>query len=68
MFIYMPQRTSDVLLTVFQSLLVDGIIFVTSIQKLVAMIVGKTVKMAEMLYITVQDHGEYSELLMSNLL
>ena len=68
MFIYMPQRTSDVLLTEFQSLLVDGIIFVTSIQKLVAMIVGKTVKMAEMLYITVQGHGEYSELLMSNLL
>lgn len=53
MFVDMPPGTGDVPLTVFQSLPVDGIIVVTSPQELVGMIVGKTVKMAEMLQIPV---------------
>lgn len=53
MFIDMPPGTSDVPLTVFQSIPVDGIIVVTSPQELVSMIVGKAVKMAEMMNIPV---------------
>ncbi|ACL20025.1 nucleotide-binding protein [Desulfitobacterium hafniense DCB-2] len=53
MFIDMPPGTGDVPLTVFQSLPVDGIIVVTSPQELVAMIVTKAVKMAEMMKIPV---------------
>ena len=53
MFIDMPPGTGDVPLTVFQSLAVDGIIVVTSPQELVAMIVSKAVKMAEMMNIPV---------------
>ena len=53
MFVDMPPGTGDVPLTVFQSLPVDGIIVVTSPQELVGMIVGKAVKMAELLKIPV---------------
>ncbi len=53
MFVDMPPGTGDVPLTVFQSLPVDGIIVVTSPQELVGMIVGKAVRMAEMLNIPV---------------
>lgn len=53
MFVDMPPGTGDVPLTVFQSLPVDGIIVVTSPQELVSMIVGKAVKMAEMMNIPV---------------
>lgn len=49
MFVDMPPGTGDVPLTVFQSLPVDGIVVVTSPQELVSMIVGKAVKMAEMM-------------------
>lgn len=49
----MPPGTGDVPLTVFQSLPVDGIIVVTSPQELVSMIVGKAVRMAEMMDIPV---------------
>ena len=53
MFVDMPPGTGDVPLTVFQSLPVDGIIVVTSPQELVSMIVGKAVKMAEMMKVPV---------------
>lgn len=53
MFVDMPPGTGDVPLTVFQSLPVNGIVVVTSPQELVGMIVGKAVKMAEMLDIPV---------------
>ena len=53
MFVDMPPGTGDVPLTVFQSLPVSGIIVVTSPQDLVSMIVGKAVKMAEMMNIPV---------------
>lgn len=53
MFVDMPPGTSDVALTVFQTLPVDGLIIVTSPQDLVSMIVGKAVKMANMLKIPV---------------
>ena len=53
MFVDMPPGTGDVALTVFQSLPVDGIVVVTSPQELVGMIVGKAVKMAEMLNIPI---------------
>jgi Mrp family chromosome partitioning ATPase len=53
MFIDMPPGTGDVPLTVFQSLAVDGIIIVTSPQELVAMIVSKAVKMAEIMNIPI---------------
>ncbi len=49
----MPPGTGDVALTVFQSIPVDGIVVVTSPQDLVAMIVGKAMKMAEMMNIPV---------------
>lgn len=53
LFVDMPPGTGDVPLTVFQSLPVDGIIVVTSPQELVSMIVGKAVKMAEIMNIPV---------------
>lgn len=49
LFVDMPPGTGDVTLTVFQSLPVDGIVFVTSPQELVGMIVEKAVKMAKMM-------------------
>lgn len=49
MFVDMPPGTGDVALTVFQSLPVDGLVIVTSPQELVAMIVEKAVKMADMM-------------------
>jgi Mrp family chromosome partitioning ATPase len=49
----MPPGTGDVPLTVFQSLPVDGIIIVTSPQELVSMIVGKAVKMAQMMNVPI---------------
>ena len=53
LFVDMPPGTGDVPLTVFQSLPVDGIVIVTSPQDLVSMIVGKAVKMADMMNIPV---------------
>lgn len=53
LFVDMPPGTGDVALTVFQSIPVDGIVVVTSPQDLVSMIVGKAVKMAEMMNIPV---------------
>lgn len=53
LFVDMPPGTGDVPLTVFQSLPVNGIIIVTSPQDLVAMIVNKAVKMANMMHIPV---------------
>lgn len=53
LFVDMPPGTGDVPLTVFQSIPVDGIVVVTSPQDLVSMIVGKAVKMAEMMKIPV---------------
>ncbi len=46
LFVDMPPGTGDVPLTVFQSLPVDGIVMVTSVQDLVGMVVGKAVNMA----------------------
>ena len=53
MFVDMPPGTGDVPLTVFQPIPVDGIVVITSPQSLVSMIVGKAVKMAEMMKINV---------------
>lgn len=53
MFVDMPPGTGDVPLTVYQSLPLDGILIVTSPQELVSMIVGKAVKMAEVMNIPV---------------
>lgn len=53
MFIDMPPGTGDVPLTIFQSLPIDGIVMVTSPQELVGMIVGKAVKMAEMMNVPI---------------
>lgn len=53
MFVDMPPGTGDVPLTVFQSIPIDGIIIVTSPQELVSMIVGKAVKMAQMMDIPI---------------
>lgn len=53
MFVDMPPGTGDVPLTVFQSIPVDGIVIVTSPQELVSMIVGKAVKMAQMMNIPI---------------
>jgi len=46
MLVDMPPGTSDVALTVFQSIPLDGVIIVTSPQALVEMIVKKAIKMA----------------------
>ncbi len=53
LFVDMPPGTGDVPLTVFQSLPIDGIIIVTSPQDLVGMIVGKAMKMAQLMDIPV---------------
>ncbi|MBO5744055.1 MAG: Mrp/NBP35 family ATP-binding protein [Clostridia bacterium] len=53
MFIDMPPGTGDVPLTVFQSIPVDGIVIVTSPQELVSMIVGKAVKMAQLMNVPI---------------
>lgn len=53
MFVDMPPGTGDVPLTVFQSLPLSGIVIVTSPQELVSMIVGKAVKMANLMNIPV---------------
>ncbi len=53
MFVDMPPGTGDVPLTVFQSIPLDGIIVVTSPQDLVSLIVGKAVKMAEMMNVPI---------------
>ena len=49
----MPPGTGDVALNVFQSLPVDGVIIVASPQDLVAMVVEKAVKMAQMMNIPI---------------
>ena len=53
LFVDMPPGTSDVLLTVFQSLPVDGIITVSTPQDLVGMIVGKAVNVAQQMEVPV---------------
>lgn len=53
LFVDMPPGTSDVFLTVFQSLPVDGIVTVSAPQELVAMIVGKAVNLAHDLNVPV---------------
>ena len=53
MFVDMPPGTGDVPLTVFQSLPVDYIVVVSSPQALVSMIVGKAVKMANLMNVPV---------------
>ena len=53
MIVDMPQGTSDVPLTVFQSLPLDGILVVTSPQELVSMVVEKAVNMAKMMNVPV---------------
>ncbi|MEG0741531.1 MAG: Mrp/NBP35 family ATP-binding protein [Clostridia bacterium] len=52
-FIDMPPGTGDVMLTVFQSIPVDGVVLVSTPQELVGMIVEKAIKMAGMLNIPV---------------
>ena len=49
----MPPGTGDVALTVFQSLPVEGVVIVSSPQDLVQMVVGKAVRMAEMMHVLV---------------
>lgn len=51
MFIDMPPGTSDIPLTIFQKLPIDGVIVVTSPQELVSMVVSKSMNMAKMMYI-----------------
>lgn len=53
MFVDMPPGTSDVPLTAFQSLPLDGIIVVTSPQELVSMVVEKAINMAAKMNIRV---------------
>ena len=49
----MPPGTGDVALAVFQSLPVEGVVIVSSPQDLVQMVVGKAVRMAEMMHVPV---------------
>ena len=53
LFIDMPPGTGDVPLTVFQSIPLSGIVFVTTPQDLVKMVVEKAVHMAEMMNVPV---------------
>ncbi len=53
MLVDLPPGTGDVPLTVFQSLPLDGIVVITSPQELVSMIVGKAVKMAQMMKVPI---------------
>ena len=59
LFVDMPPGTSDVLLTVFQSLPVDGIVTVSAPQELVAMIVGKAVNLAHDMTSSCWPRGEH---------
>ena len=49
----MPPGTSDVALTVFQSLPIEGVVIVSSPQDLVQMVVGKAVNMASLMHVPV---------------
>ncbi|MFC2670847.1 Mrp/NBP35 family ATP-binding protein [Lancefieldella parvula] len=49
----MPPGTGDVALTVFQSLPVEGVVIVSSPQDLVQMVVGKAVRVAEMMHVSI---------------
>lgn len=49
----MPPGTSDVALTVFQSLPIEGVVIVSSPQDLVQMVVGKAIKMAQLMRVPV---------------
>ena len=51
LFIDMPPGTSDIPLTIFQMIPIDGVIVVTSPQELVSMVVAKSINMAKMMYI-----------------
>ncbi len=53
MFVDMPPGTSDVPLTAFQSLPLDGIVIVTSPQDLVSMVVEKAINMAKMMNVNI---------------
>lgn len=53
LFIDMPPGTGDVALTIFQSVPLDGVIIISTPQDLVQMIVGKALKMANMMNIPV---------------
>ncbi|NLO85201.1 MAG: Mrp/NBP35 family ATP-binding protein [Clostridiales bacterium] len=53
LFIDMPPGTGDVMLTVFQTIPVDGVVLVSTPQQLVEMIVEKALKMAGMMNIPV---------------
>lgn len=53
LFVDMPPGTSDVALTIYKNLPVDGVILVTTPQDLVSMIVGKAVQMADLMKINV---------------
>jgi len=53
MLVDMPPGTSDVLLTVFQNLPIEGIVTVSAPQELVAMIVGKAVNLAKQMDVEV---------------
>ena len=58
LFVDLPPGTGDVMLTVFQSLPVDGVVIVTSPQSLVSMIVSKAVNMARMMNVPVYGFVE----------
>ena len=58
MFVDLPPGTGDVMLTVFQSLPIDGVVIVTSPQSLVSMIVSKAVNMARMMDVPVYGFVE----------
>ena len=53
MFIDMPPGTSDIPLTLFQSIPLDGIIVVTSPQELVSLVVEKAINMAAMMNVKI---------------
>ena len=53
LFIDMPPGTSDVALTIFQSIPLDGIIMVTTPQSLVEMVVDKAINMAQKMNVKV---------------
>lgn len=53
MFVDMPPGTSDVPLTLFQSIPLDGIVVVTTPQELVSMVVEKAINMANMMDVKV---------------
>lgn len=49
----MPPGTSDIPLTIFQSIPIDGVLVVSSPQELVSMVVSKSVNMAKMMYVPI---------------